>query len=387
MSSPETEPEAASEVHSDPEEQDGWTQLLAVLDKVPFMAGLKRDIASLDRLVYRRRLGRIVAVGHVGSGRSQLLNALLGGPVLQVGASRDLEPGQWAHISASGKRLAWMELDASGDPLEARTRRALDRERPDVVLVLATPEEVERGAGQVLEAAIRVMARRDPPPRLIPILSQVDQLPPADAAAPFPVAKKDAIRAAERQFQRQIDDAGLTADEVRSVATPNPAEHRLGLSAYGVGGLGERLCEEMPEQAQLETARAFGAHRSRRRVAQGLVQSCSTLAITVALAPVPFSDLAVIAPLQGMMVTTIAYLSGRPWDKKTIAEWGASVGLVGGAGIGFRALSRQILKFVPGAGSIVSASVAGAGTLGIGRSAIGYFLGDPALPASTQTSP
>ena len=368
-----------SEVIPETEELDGWAQLLAVLDKVPFMAGLKRDVANLTRLVYRRRLGRIAVVGHVGAGRSQLLNALLGGHVLQVGDQADLEPGQWAYVDAGGKRIAWMEIDATGDPLSGRTLRALDREPPDVVLAVATPEQVERGAGQVLEALLRVQARPARQPRLIPLLTQVDQLAPLDAAAPFPPAKRDAIAAAVRAFQRQIDEAGLVGDPVRAVSTPNRDERRAGLLPYGLHELRERLADEMPDQAQLETARAVEAPRARRRVAQSLVQSSSTLSITVALAPIPFSDLAIIAPLQGMMVTSIAYVSGRPWDKRTIVEWGASVGLVGSAGIGLRALTRQIVKFVPGAGSIVSASVAGAGTLGIGRSAIGYFLGDPQL--------
>lgn len=380
MSASSESEDAVSKVTPEAEEQDGWEQLMAVLDKVPFMAGLKRDIASLTRLVYRRRLGRVVAVGHPGTGRSQLLNALLGGAVLQVGGAGELQPGQWAWVDAGGRRIAWMELDADGEALSAQTRRALDREPPDAVLVLATAEEVERGAGQVLEMAIRVLGRRDPAPRLIPILTQVDRLPPAEAAPPFPAEKRDGIRAAERAFQRQLDEANLVADPVRAVATPDPGEQALGLGSYGLKALGERLAEEMPEEAQLESARALDAPKARRRIAQALVQSCSTLSITVALAPVPFSDLAVIAPLQGMMVTSVAYLSGRPWDRKTFGEWAASVGIVGGAGIGLRAITRQIVKFVPGAGSIVSASVAGAGTLGIGRSAIGYFLGDPALP-------
>ena len=57
-----------------------------------------------------------------------------------------------------------MELDASADPLDVGSRRALDREPPDAILVLATPEEVDHGLGHQLEAAIRVRARRDPGP-------------------------------------------------------------------------------------------------------------------------------------------------------------------------------------------------------------------------------
>ena len=109
-----------------------------------------------------------------------------------------------------------------------------------------------------------------------------------------------------------------------------------------------------------------------------------TLAVTVAVTPIPLSDMALIAPLQAMMVTAVAYISGRPWDLRTAGEWIAGLGLVGGAGFGLRWSAQQLVKLVPGAGSIVSASIAGAGTTALGKSAMAYFLGvpgnTPALP-------
>jgi uncharacterized protein (DUF697 family) len=85
------------------------------------------------------------------------------------------------------------------------------------------------------------------------------------------------------------------------------------------------------------------------------------------------------------MVTGVAYLSGRPWDRKAGAEWIASVGVVGGAGFGLRWGAQQLVKLIPGAGSLVGAGVAGAGTLAIGRSAIAYFIDGPgSLPKRPQ---
>ncbi len=79
---------------------------MKVLDRVPFVSGLKRDIAKLNRLVYQRRPPRLLAVGTPQCGRSQLLNALLGGPVLSVDPAR-VHPGApgWHPLQGRGKHV------------------------------------------------------------------------------------------------------------------------------------------------------------------------------------------------------------------------------------------------------------------------------------------
>ena len=98
------------------------------------------------------------------------------------------------------------------------------------------------------------------------------------------------------------------------------------------------------------------------------------MSVTVGLTPIPFSDMVVLGPLQAMMVSALAHLSGRNWGKKTIAEWVGSLGLVGGLGMGLRYSAQTMAKFLPGAGSVVSAGVAAAGTTAMGQSAIKHFL-------------
>ncbi|HJL34479.1 MAG TPA: hypothetical protein RMG95_02145, partial [Polyangiaceae bacterium LLY-WYZ-15_(1-7)] len=61
--------ELADPDHDGPPDREGWDELMAVLDRVPFVSGLKRDLTSLSRLV---------VLGRPGSGRHRLLGALLG---------------------------------------------------------------------------------------------------------------------------------------------------------------------------------------------------------------------------------------------------------------------------------------------------------------------
>lgn len=312
------------------DEEEGWRDLLAVLDRVPFVSGLKRDIASLASLVYERRAPRVMVVGGDVDHRAGLALELLGAT-----SSKD---AAWETLESDGRTVEWLAVDP-----DASVRASLDVRAPDVVVVLATADDVSRGLGQHLTTLKLSLEERD------------DVTPVAVLHVP------DATTEARDRAREQLAEASLSKVEIE-------ADVRL---------LGELIVGALPEMAQVEGARAFpGAVKARRSVASSVVRCCSTLAITVAITPLPLSDIAVLAPLQAMMVTTLAYLSGREWDRKTAGEWVTSVGVVGGAGLGMRWGAQQIVKLVPGMGSIASAAIAGAGTLAVGRSALKYFLNE-----------
>ncbi|MCB9618725.1 MAG: DUF697 domain-containing protein [Sandaracinus sp.] len=326
---------------------EGWDELLAVLDRVPFVGVIKRDLQSLSRLVYERRVPRFAFVATPDAGVASLLAALL-----------DATP------RTTGDEDGWLRLDADDRHLEVLATpplgaaEALSKRLPDVLFLVATPAEVDAGLGHHLDAVVRTLAgaeaRGERAPAFVPVLVQPPPITGAPARAPF---------------AKQLADAGLHGVEVAAVGL------RDGLASVGVDDLAERVAETLPDPARVEGARALsGARRTRRRVATAITRASSTLAVTVAVAPIPLADMALLAPLQGLLVTSIAYLSGRPWDRRTALEWVGSVGAVGAAGLGLRWGAQQAVKAIPGLGSVVSASIAGAGTLAIGRSAVGYFL-------------
>lgn len=307
---------------------DGWDQLMKVLEKVPFVAGVKRDVGALRRLVIGRRPPRIAIIGNSGSGRSRLVNGLIGAPVLRE--SEKTHRGSWVFVNAEGRRMEWMELE----PVVPATRWP-QGQAPDVIVLVATADEVASGLGTHLEALTSAAGTAsDGEPKFVAVLTKSDTI---DEAGP-------SVEMVRQRYARQILDAGLGKVHVHAISVPAPQEQRSGVPSAGTEALAENIAEQVPDEAAVETARAFVAPKAQGRVADSVIQSTSTLALTVALAPVPLSDIAIIAPLQGLMVSTIAHLGGRSLQGGGASEWAASIGVAGGVGIGFRTLARQVVK-------------------------------------------
>lgn len=331
-------------------------QLVRVLDRVPLVSGIKNDLSGLRSLLYERRAPRLAALGRSGSGRSSLLRALIerqpGGDALKA------EHGQWVRIEHEGATIRWLEIDIDGDATRAQWREALERRVPDIVLLTLGPDDL-RDPAHVLERAkslLRDVPTGTEPLRVLALLTKADVLGERD----------EAVDAACEDLDEALRARSLRSDPVRPISA---------ISGHGLEALSEAIVLALPEQARLEAARALTrASEARLRIGNEIVQACTAVSVTVGLTPIPFSDSILLGPLQAMMVSAVAYLSGRAWDRKTITQWIASLGVVGGLGVGLRFTARTVAKLVPGAGSVVSAGIAGAGTTAMGQSAIKYFL-------------
>lgn len=349
-------------------EIDDW---MKVLDRLPFVGAVKRDLTALRRLLYDRRAPRVVVVGARPAGRMALANGLLSAVAFGPdGAAPPARDGDWVRVDADGRRLDWLELPARPDVVEV-ARRALDESLPDVVVAMVDATRAAEDAKPAADAAKALVdylkKERDHTAPVLVAVENVAALPPLHAR---PSDKLDALELALREAREASYELKLDDDRFVAIETTLPR--------HGVTELGERVLRELPEAAQLEAVRAFEVGReARRTVARAIVNSCTALALTVGLTPIPFADAFVLLPLQAAMVTGVAYVSGRAWDKRAAAEWIASVGGVAGAGLGLRWGAQQLAKLVPGAGTLVGASVASAGTLAIGRSAMAYFIDGP----------
>jgi uncharacterized protein (DUF697 family) len=341
---------------SDRAKEVALDQLVRVLDRVPLVSGVKNDLSGLRSLLYRRRPPRIAALGLAGSGRSTLLRAL----IEREPASEPLraEHGQWIHIEHAGAKVDWLEVDVDDPAARSRWKAALEQNAPDLVFLTFEPnnrKDIER----VVEHAKSLLPEVPDgtgPLRVFSLLTHADLIGRGEAD----------IEAARNELEARLVDSGLTADPARAVSA---------ISGYGLAPLSEAILLAVPEEARLEGARALTrAKEGRVRIGNEIVQACTAVSVTVGLTPIPLSDMVLLGPLQAMMVSSVAYLSGRSWGKKTAAEWLGSLGVVGGIGMGLRFSAQTIAKFVPGAGNVLSAGVAGAGTTAMGQSAIKYFL-------------
>lgn len=368
-----------------------------VIDRIPFLGTIKTDLSQLRRVLVDRRAPRILALGAKGAGRTTLANELLAAAALpttsgvsDAAAPADAEArviapeGQWVHVRAAGRSLDWLELDATDDgkldaTLKDRLERALAEALPDVILLCieapAALAELKPVALTLRTVSEMAKARRPEGKgaESVPVLPVLTKLDHVLGATSIDALEGKAI--VEREVQ-----ALRTALEASQVPLPRPIACAALPSPQLLGALADEIYVRLPDAAQVEAARAFPVSRDKKReVARLVVHRASTIAVTIGLAPVPFSDALVLVPLQGLMVTAVAYIGGQPWDARAAAEWMTSIGVLGAAAFGLRWGAQQLVKLVPGAGTLLSASVAGTGTLAMGRSAIAYFIDGPGL--------
>jgi uncharacterized protein (DUF697 family) len=131
--------------------------------------------------------------------------------------------------------------------------------------------------------------------------------------------------------------------------------------------IAERIAERVGEKGYVLAAKLPVI---RNAVCEQIVRSFArTNGILGAAIFIPGADLPVLTLNQIRMVLRLAAAYGEEIDRERAVELLAVVG----AGLGFRALARQALTFVPGPGWAIKGSVAFAATLTLGQAAIAYF--------------
>jgi uncharacterized protein (DUF697 family)/predicted GTPase len=106
-----------------------------------------------------------------------------------------------------------------------------------------------------------------------------------------------------------------------------------------------------------------------RDVARRYILPFSIAAATVAAIPFPFADLPVLTTIQVSMVGLLGKLYGQTL---TPSQAGGVVSAIAG-GFVAQLVARQLIKFIPGFGSVISASWAAAYTWALGEGACVYF--------------
>jgi uncharacterized protein (DUF697 family)/GTP-binding protein EngB required for normal cell division len=95
----------------------------------------------------------------------------------------------------------------------------------------------------------------------------------------------------------------------------------------------------------------------------------SVMAATLAAVPLPLATMPVLTSLQVTMVTLLGRLYGQTLST---SQAGGVVSAIAG-GFAAQLIGRELVKFIPGLGSVVAASWAGAYTWALGEGACVYF--------------
>ena len=393
----------------------------ALKDAILGDAELKKLMEGIDS----HRPPRIFLIGRTGVGKSSLINALCGAYVASVSDTRSCTTGAEIYRCMDGDRVLMEICDTRGIAESESLNSEISAEEmlineinefsPDVaILMLNCTHRDDVGTDvQFLKKLAKSYAEiNDMRLPIVVVVNKCDEMAPARFKVPkeYPQNKIAKINEVVQYYKGIIVRNGLKIDNIIAVSslidwkTPDGMEIDVedidNLPQYDIENLqiafdGRYQIEELLDilesaiqdfEAQMGLRMAARLNDVVHRLARHLNRIFCGIAATIALTPIPVSDIYVLRILQSALVALIASLSGRDISFDTAKEFIFSVGGVGLFGYGFRLLAQQASKFLnaiwPGAGSAVSSGVAAVGTGAIGKAAIAYYIDDATIEAA-----
>lgn len=320
-----------------------YEKLAALLGKLPgsLQEPILRELDPIKEIFLLQRAPRIAVLGDSELELPALVNALAGKAVLHAPLLR----GGWTLVRGTGL----VEL------ADLRGMESLSGEAADIFIFVTTGS-----AAHETEAKRAAAVLSQAPPRANGTPAGLAVLMIGESGDFSPVLKSLAVAGAAQSvvFSAHLGRAGRDK----------------GYASREVESVGDRLCDYVPEEAQLEMARFFNARAAQARLAGTVLKSFGAVAGVVGMNPLPLADFPVLLTLQMFMVSLIIYASGREFSLRLAGEFAASLGIGFGAGLVFRETARAAVKILPVWGHMISGGVAGAGTYALGRAAIAYYI-------------
>ncbi|MGL4879997.1 MAG: GTPase family protein [Waterburya sp.] len=144
---------------------------------------------------------------------------------------------------------------------------------------------------------------------------------------------------------------------------------------YGLEALTATLAELLPEAESRTIYQLLDNNASEelgnlyRDTARRYLVAFSTIAATIAAVPLPFATMPVLTALQISLVGLLGKLYGQTLSP---SQAGGIASAIAG-GFFAQAVGRELIKFIPGFGSLIAASWAAAYTWSLGEGACVYF--------------
>lgn len=390
----------------------------SIKDAILGDAELKQLMEGIDS----NRPPRIFMIGRTGVGKSSLINALCGSYVASVSDTRSCTEGAEIYQCMDGDRVLMEICDTRGIAESESLNSKISAEdmlinqinefSPDVAIFMLNcthRDDVDTDVNflkKLAKSYAEVNSMRLP---IVVVVNKCDEMAPTRFKNPkdYPQNKISKINEVVQYYKGIIVRNGLKIDNIIAVSslidwmTPDgmeiDAESIDNLPTYDIENLQiafdgryqiDKLLDILESaiqdfEAQMGLRMAARLTEVVHRLARHLNRIFSGIAATVAITPIPVSDIYVLLILQCVLVSLIASLSGRDISLDTAKEFIFSMGGIAGSGYMFKLIAQQGAKLLnavwPGAGSAVSSGVAAVGTSAIGNAAISYYIDEVSI--------
>ena len=376
-----------------------------------------KELKELIEGIDSNRPPRIFLMGRTGVGKSSLINALCGTYVAKVSDTVSCTTETESYQCKKGKKVMMEILDTRGiaeslsldDKISAEQVLVNDMKKfsPDVAILVLNSTHRDSVDEDVLtlknitEEYKKINSIELP---IIVAINKCDDVAPSRFRSPseFPEQKIKNINEIRKYYKDIILKEGLKVESIVSIASvidwKTKEDKEVGM--YDIPNLTEKEINDLQiafdgrynidvildelEKAIKDNSARMGLRLAARlenvikNIAKKINVIFSTISSTIALSPIPISDIYILIVIQITLVSLIALLSGEEITVDSAKEFILGMGGITGTGYTLKLIAQQGSKmlnvFFPGGGSAVSATIAYGGTYAIGEAAIAYYI-------------
>jgi uncharacterized protein (DUF697 family)/GTP-binding protein EngB required for normal cell division len=329
------------------------------------------DITRLYREEYAQALnalGRfnLAIFGKTGTGKSTLVNAIFGDDVAATGTGRPVTTGLDYYVHPNGILGIYdsrgFETGEAGDRILAALSDLVEGTRSaDATEQIHAAWYTVRWSDRRFEDHQATFVRRlhDLGLPVIFVLTQVPRNP------------QGAIHDEAIEFAQYIAGLGLPlAAGGRVFLTNAKADPFLGTVIFGLQELLDATFDTIPEAATAALSAAQQLDWGRKRqAAKKIITASAASALATGATPIPFSDAALLVPLQIAMIARLTAAYGSRMASAQLASLVGSLMMASGATTAGRWMVSSMLRVVPGgqpAAMVISGTVAASMTTAMG---------------------
>lgn len=322
--------------------------------------------AIADKIKNLNTLNIIVA-GKTGVGKSTLINSVFKEYLADTGIGRPVTT-HMRKITKKGVPLAI--YDTRGFELGKEVQAEVKKEVMETINKGLATQDINR-AIHCIWYCINMASNRIEPEEIewLRELSKDNQI----TQIPIIVVLTQSFSQKKAQEMRQVLlNYNLDIVQVIPVLAEDYEIEGLGIAkSYGLDVLIKVMGEALPDEL-VDTLQhvQIACLEEKKRRAQAAIATATVVAAGEGAAPIPFSDCALLILTQVGMIASITVIFGFDVNKSIITSLLSSSIGAGGATILGKTVVTNLIKFIPGAGTVAGGAIS-AGTAGVITAALG----------------